>query len=375
MKNPLPIHVYKKRARERRDDIRGDYFRDQTAIIHSMAFRRLKNKTQAFFAPENDHICTRIEHVLHVATIGATICKGLIREGWELDEELAVAIGYGHDLGHAPFGHSGEQAINEIAGSDFAYHHEIHSYRVARYLTNNGRGLNLTYGVNDGIICHNGEYFEQHLRPRAEYIDPDSMQTRKHHPASYEGCIIRFADKMAYLGRDLEDASAAGIISLDSVPDDIKKALGKTNGAIINALVIDIIKNTLKTHRLGFSDGTFELMKRLKKFNYENIYNNPGMLEYKSVCQNIIRRLFEYLDELYARLGHDYEAYAALGIPFGRAFGEYMRDMHSTYSGEENLPWRIIVDYIGGMTDKYAIESMKQVSIPRPIEQKNKPRQ
>src|SRR3989339_1132510 len=140
MKNPFDEKTYLQRTIEREMDIRGDYFRDQTAIIHSMPFRRLKHKTQVFYAPDNDHVCTRIEHVLHVATIAATVCKGLNRYGWDLDMEMAYAIGIGHDLGHAPFGHQGEKALDKILGGNNAFVHEVNSYRVVEKLANNGQG-------------------------------------------------------------------------------------------------------------------------------------------------------------------------------------------------------------------------------------------
>ncbi len=133
MKNPLPENEYTKRVIEK-NPIRGDFFRDQTAIIHSMPFRRLKHKTQVFFSPENDYVCTRIEHVMHVATIGATICKGLNKYDWDLNIEMAFAMGLGHDIGHAPFGHAGETALNRKLKGDFKFIHEVNSYRVVQYL-------------------------------------------------------------------------------------------------------------------------------------------------------------------------------------------------------------------------------------------------
>jgi dGTPase len=179
MKNPFSESIYLQRTEPRETDVRGDYFRDQTAIIHSTAFRRLKNKTQVFFAPENDHICTRIEHVLHVATIAATICKGLNKYGWELDIDMAYAIGLGHDLGHTPFGHAGEMALNKILGGNNAFVHEINSYRQVEYLAKKGQGLNLCFGVKDGIICHNGEKDEQYLKPSQILNNLDKIKTRK----------------------------------------------------------------------------------------------------------------------------------------------------------------------------------------------------
>ncbi len=145
--NPLTPAVYLRRTHKRKGDVRGNYFRDQTAIIHSRPFRRLKHKTQVFFSPMNDHICTRMEHVLHVATIAVTIIKGLNAHGWDLDMELAYAIGLGHDMGHAPFGHVGEIGLNEVLKGKRVFHHEMHSYRVAEHLAYAGKGLNLTYAL------------------------------------------------------------------------------------------------------------------------------------------------------------------------------------------------------------------------------------
>ncbi|MDA3832250.1 MAG: HD domain-containing protein, partial [Spirochaetales bacterium] len=160
LKNMLTEQELTKRDNAKEIDVRGAYFRDTTAIIHSYPYRRLKHKTQVFFAPSNDHICTRIEHVLHVATVAAAICKGL-----ELDSELAWAIGMGHDLGHAPFGHVGETVMNELMQNSGGFKHELYSLRVVDHLAYYGRGLNLTYAVRDGIISHCGEVFEQTIVP------------------------------------------------------------------------------------------------------------------------------------------------------------------------------------------------------------------
>ena len=177
-RNPLTSNEYLRRSVPRDYGVRGDFFRDQTAIIHSRAFRRLKHKTQVFFAPENDHVCTRMEHVLHVATVAATICKGLKKHGWEVDPELATAIGFGHDLGHAPFGHAGETALSRLLGDHGPFLHEINGYRVAEVLADYGKGLNLTYAVLDGIACHNGEKFERVVRPEPSAKDFDLVSDR-----------------------------------------------------------------------------------------------------------------------------------------------------------------------------------------------------
>lgn len=367
MNNPLPINDYLERTTHRESDIRGCYFRDQTAIIHSTAFRRLKNKTQVFFAPENDHICTRIEHVLHVATIARSICKGLIMNGWNLDIDLAYAIGLGHDLGHTPFGHAGEYALNKKLGGNNAFIHEINSYRQVQYLANNGKGLNLTYGVKDGIICHNGETDEQSLKPSQYKNNLDEIKDRKIKPSSYEGCIMRFSDKIAYLGRDIEDAFVAGFIKEKDIPASVKKILGNRNGQIINTLILDIIDNSKDKDFIGFSDEKYELITNLKKFNYEKIYNHPTLKNYDKFCDKIINDLFDYLANLYTSNGKNYDAYKESSITLSKTFGEYLFSMKDFYVNNQDQTEIIVTDYISGMTDIFALQAIKQITIPDSI--------
>ncbi len=367
MKNPLAKSIYHQRTHEREVDIRGDFFRDQTAIIHSGPFRRLKNKTQVFFAPENDHICTRIEHVLHVATIAATICKGLNSKSWDLDIDMAYAIGLGHDLGHTPFGHAGEKALNKLLGGNNAFVHEVNSYRQVEYLANNGKGLNLCYGVKDGIICHNGEKNEQYIKPKNTINNLDEIKNRKVIPTSYEGCIMRFSDKIAYLGRDLEDAFIAGFITEKDVPDNVKKLLGDRNGQIIETLVVDIIENCADKDFIGFSDKTFEVVTKLKNFNYKNIYGHPELRKYDVFCDRIINNLFEYTYNLIEKFGFDFDKYNASDIELDKNLGYYLKGQHDFYIKSKDDNKQIITDFIAGMTDFYALESIKQITIPKPI--------
>jgi dGTPase len=367
MKNPFPIDIYTKRKVHREQDVRGDFFRDQTAIIHSTAFRRLKNKTQVFFAPENDHICTRIEHVLHVATIAATICKGLNNHGFELDVDMAYAIGLGHDLGHTPFGHAGEMALNKILGGNNAFVHEVNSYRQVEYLANKGKGLNLCYGVKDGIICHNGEKDEQYLKPSTSLNDLDSIKDRKVVATSFEGCIMRFSDKIAYLGRDIEDAFIAGYIADKDIPNEVKHLLGDRNGRIINTLIVDIIENSKNSDKIGFSDNTYESETKLKHFNYKMIYNHPDLKRYDKFCHNIIASLFDHLTNLIETYKFEFHRYYESGIELDRNFGEYICGMFDFYSLEKSSTTQIVTDYISGMTDTFALESIKQITIPKPI--------
>lgn len=370
MKNPLSTDVYLTRSQPKNYFPRTDYFRDQTAIIHSMPFRRLKHKTQVFFSPENDHVCTRIEHVMHVASISATICKGLnsSNNGWILDEEMAYAIGLGHDIGHAPFGHSGESVLNKLIGESNSFIHEVNSYRVVQYLANEGLGLNLTYAVKDGIICHCGEKFEKVIEPRKNYIDLDTINDRKEYPSTYEGCIVRFSDKIAYFGRDLEDALLGKLIKRSDIPKDIRRELGNTNGEIINTLVTDLISSSKKSDKLKFSNNKHSLILALKKFNYERIYNHKEILRWRKQGERIIAELFEYLLNLYNKNGFVIKKYnVSDSNELDVSFGNYLKKMKPFYLKEKTSPNQIVCDYIGGMTDDYALRCMKILSIPDPI--------
>lgn len=371
MKNPLTDELYKKRKIPKDHPVRGEYFRDQTAIIHCMPFRRLKHKTQVFFSPENDHVCTRIEHVMHVASIAASICKGLntAKGEWHLDTELAYAIGLGHDLGHAPFGHAGEEALNNILASDSRrFIHEINSLRVVDSIANDGQGLNLTFAVRDGIVCHNGEKFEQTLKPIKDQRDPSEVIDRNCTPTTYEGCIVRFSDKIAYLGRDIEDAVVAGFIKSSDIPAKVKTEIGSSNGEIINALVLDLIETSKDKDEICFSDEKFSLLTDLNKFNTDHIYNHSIIRRYKKFGQSIVHELFDYLCKLYCTLGKNYEAYKAEErVRLDKDFGQYLKKMDDFYMNESYIPQAIVADYVAGMSDSYALECMRQISIPEPI--------
>jgi len=366
MKNPLSENTYLQRTREIDPEIRGHYFRDQTAIIHSMPFRRLKHKTQVFFAPENDHVCTRIEHVIHVATIAKSICKGLNMNGWNLDIEAAFAIGLGHDLGHSPFGHEGEYILSKKLGNARAFMHELNSFRVVEHLANNGKGLNLTYIVKDGIISHNGEKFEQFLIPDNKIKDFELIKTRAIIPNSYEGCIVRFSDKIAYLGRDIEDAITAGFISTKDIPNKVKVGLGERNSDIIDSLVRDFIENSKENEAVGFSNEKYELLMLLHEFNYKKIYLNEKLKSFKKQAVIIIHTIFDYLSELFDKYGKNYSIYSQQNLKLDRAFGKYIEEMHDFYLLESN-PSIIITDYIAGMTDLYVLDAIKQLTIPAPV--------
>ncbi len=348
MDNKLPQKILTQRMSPRQVDMRGPYFRDQTAIIHSTAFRRLKHKTQVFFAPENDHVCTRIEHVLHVATIAATICKGLNSLGWNLSVEMAYAAGLGHDLGHAPFGHSGESVLKSKLKDGFS--HENHSLRVVDLLARNGKGLNLTYGVRDAILCHNGESFEQHIEPTHIHENLMNKQTPDRMPATWEGCFVRLSDKIAYLGRDIEDALTLGVIKHNDVPKEISKHLGDSNGEIINTLVIDVIESTAKLGKAGFSDEKFNLIVKLKDFNYSKIYHHESLEFFERDCLYKLNTLYDYFDKYY-----DSIVSGKRNKEIDITFCNYLNNMSDDYFKKTPAKEMIITDYISGMTDNYAI--------------------
>ncbi len=365
MINPLPEKKYKERSKSYEEDLRGAFFRDQTAIIHSTAFRRMKHKTQVFYAPKNDHICTRIEHVMHVATIAKSICKGLNHYGWDLDVEMTFAIGLGHDLGHAPFGHDGEKILNKLMGGNQAFIHEIHSYRVVEYLARNGKGLNLTYGVKDGIITHNGEKFEQKIIPEKKANNLDKIKNRKILPTSYEACVVRFADKIAYLGRDIEDAVTAGLIKTKYLPEEVKTKIGKTNSQIIDKFVNDIIDTSKKTEFIGLSDQMFNLLLQLRDFNYKNIYlaDKEYIFPY---TERMLTEIFNFLGDVYEKYQFDFKKYKKSKLSIIKHFGAYLKTMKKFYK-ENTETKRILGDYIAGMTDDYAIKVFKGITIPKSV--------
>lgn len=370
IKNPFTDEIYLRRTHPHTPDLRDEYFRDQTKIIHSLPFRRLKHKTQVFFAPNNDHICTRIEHVLHVATIAATICRGLNKSGrWNLSEDLAYAIGLGHDIGHAPFGHEGERAINAcLPKGHKPFLHEINSYRVVEHLANYGEGLNLTFAVKDGIICHCGEdYANNQLRPAKTPNDLEKITGRTQMPSTYEGCIVRLSDKIAYLGRDIEDAIKAELITTDDMPQQVREELGEKNGEIINTLTLDLINHSKDRDCIGFSAEKFELLSQLRRFNYERIYDNEQMRQRKQTICKCIADLFEYFRRIFGQYKFDYETYEREGKQTARNFANYMKSMQKVYRQDETQLDDIIADYIAGMTDSYALDVMEDVILPNSI--------
>lgn len=358
-KNGLSNEILTSRVKERTDkDVRSVYYRDTTAILHSSPFRRLKHKTQVFFAPSNDHICTRIEHVLHVASIATAICRAM-----NLDDQMAWAIGIGHDLGHTPFGHIGEFILSDLMKEKGlgSFEHEINSLRVVDFLT----PLNLTYAVRDGIVSHCGESFLRTLTPSFQVKDLKSLKTKKGiMPATWEGCVVRLSDQIAYMGRDFEDASRLGIVKAEDVPLICREKLGVKNGEIINTLVEDIISNSQKEGCIGFSEEIFEAVKAMKEFNYRNIYNSPMLEGYEKYYRRLIRLIFDYLSELYDKAGLNEEKYIAEGNMLAAGFYNYAVEKHDSYLSYDGNDDRIIFDYISGMSDNFCIDCANEILKP-----------
>lgn len=361
--NIIPKSDLIRRKTTREQDLRSYYFRDTTAIIHSYPFRRLKHKTQVFFSPHNDHICTRIEHVMHVASIAATICRAL-----DLDADLAWAIGLGHDLGHTPFGHVGETILSKLMEGQGGFKHEIYSLRVVDYLANYGKGLNLTYAVRDGILNHCGEKFEQSIIPDFEVKDLGKIKTREFYPATWEGVVVRMSDKIAYMGRDLEDALQLKIVKKEELPEVIPGVLGTSNSGIINSMVNDLIATSLETGRIGFSDEVFGAMIKLKSFNYERIYKNPILSSYHGYFERILTTLHDYLNDIFIAAGDDQSIYKAENNFLATRFGDFYRKMKPFYDEVDGGTGNLVFDYLAGMTDDYAISCVNEILVPRKFE-------
>jgi dGTPase len=304
-----------------------------------------------------------MEHVLHVSSIAIVMgrCLGL-------NIDLISAIAKGHDLGHSPFGHAGEKSLDTVLklyDKKKSFMHELHGLRVVDCLTNYGHGLNLTYEVRDGIVSHCGEKFEQEIRPNRnkDLAELDTIRDRSGYPATLEGCLVRMADKVAYLGRDLEDAIEARIVGRDDLPADVREGLGDSNGKIIGRLVNDIVVNSMNADSIKLSRDIFELMKKLKDFNYRNIYNTQN---YTDRVNHIISSLFnEHIDILIRTRGGkekgEREKLVKLA-PTLAIFFDFCKNI--TYSMDTE-DYTIVTDYIAGMTDNFALRTFSELFMPR----------
>lgn len=306
------------KGRERMEDscdIRTVYQRDRDRIIHCKAFRRLKHKTQVFLAPEGDHYRTRLTHTLEVSQIARTIAKSL-----RMNEDLTEAIALGHDLGHTPFGHSGEAVLNRICSEGFEHYKQ--SVRVVEVLEKGGMGLNLTWEVRDGILNHR----------------------TSGHPSTLEGCIVRLSDKIAYINHDIDDAIRAKMFVEEDLPEHFTGVLGHSVRERLNNLIHDIIGNSLGKQDIVMSPHMEEAMQGLRTWMFNNVYKNEIPKREEGKAQNLIVMLFQYYMDNPEKLPEEYRYF-----------------MENKGVNKE----RAVCDYIAGMSDSYAIDKFEKLFVPK----------
>lgn len=359
----------------RNNDIRSEFERDYTRVIHSTAYRRMKSKTQVFFSPKNDHICTRIEHIMHVESISYTIAKYL-----GLNTELTKAIATAHDLGHSPFGHEGERILSEISQRDVGerFWHEKNGLEMVDKLElledpdGNKQNMNLTYAVRDGIISHCGEIDENKLKPRDEYIDlKEYKMSNQFSPYTWEGCVVKIADKISYLGRDIADAITLGI--LDDLKGELNEVLNKNssevinNTVIINDLIYDLCNNSNINEGLCFSKEKFNMINELKKFNYEKIYLSERLTKSTQYFKMVLNTIYDFLKNI------DKHEIKNECLELILDFKSWLKDYWNLERNETNKNnvifnvdneteyYKAVICYIAGMTDNYAIEMYNKI--------------
>jgi dGTPase len=312
---PYAALAAESRGRGREEPERDDrtcYQRDADRILHSRSFRRLMHKTQVFLQPEGDHYRTRMTHTLEVARIARTIARAL-----NLNEDLTEAAAMGHDLGHTPFGHAGEKALTEVMETPFS--HNEQSLRVVDKLEKAGQGLNLTYEVRRGILCHSG---------------PDMAET-------LEGQIVRLSDRIAYINHDIDDAVRAGILSNEDIPRNIAAVLGETHSQRINTLVSDLVRTSMGKPIIAMTPSVEAAMLELREFMFERVYRNPVAKGEEVKARRIIQELYKYYLAHPEKLPEDFQPQLDL----------------------EGMP-RVVCDYVAGMTDKYAVYKFEEIFVP-----------
>ena len=315
--SPFATLSVNSRGRDREEpqcDIRPVFQRDRDRILHCKSFRRLKHKTQVFLSPKGDHYRTRLTHTLEVSQNARTIAKAL-----RLNEDLVEAIALGHDLGHTPFGHAGERILNELC--EEGYRHNEQSVRIVEKLEKDGKGLNLTWEVRDGILNHQ-----------------TSMM-----PHTLGGKIVRLSDKIAYINHDIDDAIRAKVMSEEDIPLEIRKVLGMTTKERLNTLIHNIIMNSMGKNDIVMSEEIGGAMQDLRKFMFQKVYTNPAAKGEEAKAERL-------LCELYAHyMGHI------------EILPEQYQRMHSEGEKKE----RVVCDYISGMTDQYAVAKYREFFLPK----------
>jgi len=332
-----------------RENIRPAFWHDADRILHSQAYARYIDKTQVFYLFENDHITHRVLHVQLVSKIGRLIARCL-----RLNEDLVEAIATGHDLGHVPYGHDGEKVLSRICADAGigTFCHNAQSVRFLMELEKNGKGLNLTLQVLDGILCHNGEELSQQYKPRPSKTWGQFMEEyrrcqqepgydRKIMAMTLEGCVMRISDIIAYIGRDIEDAITLGVLKREELPPQVTSVLGDSNPQIVNTLVLDLIEHSYGKAELSFSEPVFEALKRLSEFSKERIYRCPQV----HTETEKINRMFEELFKFYVN-------HVKSGSNKSVVFADFLRNMQPEYL-QTTTPERVAVDFIAGMTDRF----------------------
>lgn len=296
-------------------DIRTVYQRDRDRILHCKSFRRLKHKTQVFLSPEGDHYRTRLTHTLEVAQIARTIARAL-----RLNEDLTEAIALGHDLGHTPFGHAGEAALDKVCAGGFAHYKQ--SVRVVEVVEKKGLGLNLTKEVRDGILNHR----------------------TSGHPSTLEGQIVRLSDKIAYINHDIDDAIRAGLMTEEGLPREMTDVLGHSVRERLNTLIHDVIVNSFGRPAIVMSSNRERAMKALRVYMFENLYLNPIPKREDHKAQNLLKELYGYYTDKPEELPEEY-----------REMMERRKDSTE----------RVVCDYIAGMSDSFAISKYEELFVPQ----------
>ena len=294
--------------------VRTEFQRDRDRIIHSKSLRRLMHKTQVFLKPEGDHFRTRLTHTLEVAQIARTVARSL-----RLNEDLTEAIALGHDLGHTPFGHAGERTLDRLCKTIGGFRHNDQSLRVADCLERDGAGLNLTQEVRDGIACHTGQK----------------------HAATPEGRIVHFADRIAYVNHDMDDAVSAGIIGPEDLPAEAVRVLGATHGDRIDTMVADMVRYGEQEREIGMDAAVHDAMMELRSYLFRQVYDSCSRREEHKV-DGLLTALYDYFLQHIEQLPEFYHK-------------------HIPEDGER----RVVCDYIAGMTDRFAIEKYTELFIPR----------
>ncbi len=370
----------------RDNDIRSDFERDYTRIIHSNSYRRLKHKTQVFFSPENDHICTRIEHVTHVESISYSIANYL-----GLNTELTKAIAVSHDLGHSPFGHVGEKILSEFSKRDLGvpFWHEkngldlVDSIELLEDSEKCKQNLNLTYAVRDGIISHCGEIDENGIKPRNEFVDlSDYTKPNQFAPYTWEACVIKISDKISYIGRDIEDAITLSI--LDDHLDELYQLLNYNrkdkklnNSNIIHYLVSDLCENSSPDNGLCFSNEAYDLINKIKAFNYKNIYFSDRIKPSNRYFEVVLTEIYHTLKSCFNGK-NAFDSVQSLRKFYPKLYDGFLNFLCCFYDFSDRDSSRFknsvlfdasskcdfcqaILFFISGMTDNYAMEIYNEI--------------